>query len=685
MMTSGWFSILLSTMLAWAPPGDAAGGNPVSFKLQDFRGAWHQLDGDAGGKVAVIAFLGTECPLASLYAPKLAELARAYEKKGVAFFGVDSNQQDAPSALSRFAREHDLPFPLLKDVGNELADRLGVERTPEVFVLDAGRVVRYRGRVDDQFSFGVHRPTPTRRDLAAALDELLAGRPVATPRTEPAGCRVGRIAKGGGDASVTYSKQVARILRDRCVACHREGEIAPFSLSTYPQAAGWAGTIDEVVQGGRMPPWHASPEYGSFANEARLSADEKRTIAAWVAAGAPEGDPRDVPEPAHYVEGWRIPAPDLVIPLPREVKIPAGGTMPYQNFMVDLKLKKDVWVRASQVRPGNPSVVHHLVVFVMPPGSRDEPKVDFLAGYAPGMPPRILPEGVARLVPAGSRLMFQVHYTPRGIPQTDRSEIGLVFADPKTIRKEMTAIAAINMDLSIPAGAADYAVEAGHRFNQDTILYSLLPHMHLRGKSFRFEAVYTDGRREILLDVPRYEFEWQNVYVLSRPKLMPEGTVLSCQARYDNSDGNPSNPNPKETVTWGEQTRDEMLVGYVEVALADQDLSLGEPTIQKRDDGRYDVTFRYRPPAGNATVYLAGTFNDWKQTALKMDGPDKSGQFETKLTLDAGTHEYKYVLDGTKWRHDPGNRLQAGYYHNSVLQLGDNPLKRGAGAKAARR
>ena len=174
------------------------GGKPVSFRLQDFRGGWHRLDEAGGGKVVVVAFLGTECPMASLYAPRLAELARSYEKKGVAFFGVDSNQQDAPSALSRFAREHDLPFPLLKDVGNELADRLGVERTPEVFVLDAGRVVRYRGRVDDQYGFGVHRPSPTHRDLAAALDDLLAGRSVATPRTEPVGCRIGRVAKGGG-------------------------------------------------------------------------------------------------------------------------------------------------------------------------------------------------------------------------------------------------------------------------------------------------------------------------------------------------------------------------------------------------------------------------------------------------------------------------------------------------------
>jgi peroxiredoxin/mono/diheme cytochrome c family protein len=675
MPTSGWFSILLMATLAWSPPVLSAEGRPVSFQLQDFRGAWHRLDDVRESKVIVIAFMGTECPLASLYAPRLAELARAYGKKGAVFFGVDSNQQDTPSALARFAREHDLPFPFLKDVGNELADRLGVERTPEVFVLDKERVIRYRGWVDDQFGFGVHRPAPTRHDLVAALDDLLAGRPVATPRTDAVGCRIGRVSKGGGDATVTYAKQVARILRGRCVACHREGEIAPFSLTSYKQAAGWAEMIGEVIQSGRMPPWYASPKYGSFSNEARLSDEEKRTIAAWIAAGAPEGDPHDLPEPLHYVKGWRIPAPDLVISLPRLVNIPAEGTMPYQNFVIDPKLKQDVWVRASQVRPGNPSVVHHLVVFVLPPGSHEsEVKVDFLAGYAPGMPPRVLPEGAARLIPAGSRLMFQVHYTPRGIPQTDRSEIGLVFADPKTIRKELTAVAAINMDLRIPPGAGNFAAEAYHRFDQDTIVYSLLPHMHLRGKSFRFEAVYPDRRREVLLEVPHYEFDWQNVYVLSQPKLMPEGSVLRCLARYDNSEDNPSNPDPKATVTWGEQTRDEMLVGYVEVALADQDLSLSKPATRKLDDGRHEVTFRYQPPAGTKAVYLAGNFNDWKPTALKMDGPDNSGRFKTKLVLGPGTYEYKYVLDGKRWRQDPSNTSHGGgYYRNSVLEVGKTP------------
>jgi peroxiredoxin len=665
------YSVLFAAVLACSPAAHAFEGLPIGFKLQDFRGGWHSLEDIPSSKLVVIAFLRTDCPLAGLYAPKLAELARAYEKKGVAFFGVDPNRLDAPSALARFAKEQELPFPLLKDVGNELAGRLAVERTPEVFVLDHERVVRYRGRVDDQFSFGVHRPAPTKRDLAAALEDLLAGRTVASPRTDAVGCKISHIRASNESSPVNYSNHVARILRDRCVACHREGEIAPFSLANYKEASGWADMIDEVVQGGRMPPWHANPAYGKFSNDCRLTDDDKRTIATWVAAGAPEGDPKDLPEPAHYVAGWRIPAPDLIIPLPKTVKIPADGTMPYQNFMIDPKLKEDVWVRASQVRPGNPSVVHHLVVFAIPPGARgDEQRIDFLAAYAPGMPPRVLPDGVAKIVPAGSKLMFQVHYTPRGTPQTDRSEIGLVFADAKTIRKEMTAVAIINMKLRIPAGDPDYAAIAEHRFGQDTIVYSLLPHMHLRGKSFRFEAVFADGRSEVLLDVPRYEFEWQNVYVLAKPRLMPEGSILRCLARYDNSTGNFSNPDPTITVKWGEQTKDEMLVGYVEVARADQDLSLGGPVSRKLEDGRFEVTFRYRPPAGTKAVYVAGTFNDWKQTALKMDGPDDSGAHQTKLVLEKGTHEYKFVLDGTGWRHDPGNRRQVGYFNNSAIDVG---------------
>jgi peroxiredoxin/mono/diheme cytochrome c family protein len=671
MLAAGAVLLVVGSVVTGAAP--EAREAVADFRLQDARGAWHALGDARESKAVVIAFLGVECPLADQYASRLAEVARAMTPKGVAFFGVDANQQDAPSALARFAKHHDLPFPLLKDVGNELADRLGAERTPEVFVLDGKRVVRYRGRIDDQFALGVHRPTPTRRELSAALEDVLAGRPVSVPRTEAAGCRIGRVRTPEAKSDVTYSKQVARVLRDRCVSCHRPGEIAPFALTTYKQAAGWAETIAEVVADRRMPPWHASPEFGHFANDARLTDAERRLIADWVAAGAPEGDARDLPEPAPDAEGWRIPTPDLVVEMPREFEVPADGSLPYQNFVVDLGLDHDVWVRASQVRPGNPSVVHHVVAFVLPPGERrlTPDNSNILAAYSPGMPPRAFPEGVAKFVPAGARLMLQVHYTPRGTKQTDRSRVGLVFADAKSVRKQETAVMAVNFRLRIPPGAADYAAEATHRFDQDTILYALMPHMHLRGKSFRFEVKYPDGRSETLLDVPRYEFDWQNVYVLSTPKPMPEGTVIRCRGRFDNSADNPSNPDPKATVTFGEQTRDEMLVGYLDVALADQDLALGGPKVKRLGDGRSEVTFRYQLPAGTkaSAVYLAGTFNDWKPDGLKMDGPDADGRYTSRLELKPGLHEYKFVLDGTRWRHDPGNARQAGYFHNSVVEV----------------
>ena len=329
--------------------------------------------------------------------------------------------------------------------------------------------------------------------------------------------------------------------------------------------------------------------------------------------------------------------------------------MPYQHIVVDPKLTRDVWVKASQVRPGNASVLHHLVVYVLPPGAKgiDETGGDFLAAYAPGMPPRILPEGVARKVPAGSKLFFQVHYTPRGTKQVDRSKITLSFADASTVRKELKSGMAMDFRLRIPPGSADYAARAVYRFDQAALLYSLMPHMHLRGKSMRFEAEYPDGRREVLLDVPRYEFDWQNIYVLAEPKPMPEGTLIHCEGHFDNSPANPNNPDPKKLVTFGEQTEDEMLVGYLNFVLRDQDLGLKGPTARPLDDGRFEVTFRYRPEGPIQKVELACKYLGWEKNLRPMTGPDPEGRYSIKVTLPAGDHEYKFVLDGGKYIHDP--------------------------------
>jgi hypothetical protein len=612
-------------------------------------------------------------------------MAREFGPKGVAFLGIDANEQDGITQIAHLAREHHIEFPILKDVGNAVADQLGAQRTPEVFVLDEKRVVRYWGRVDDQYGVGYSRPRLTRRDLAVALEELLAGKPVSQPVGHPEGCFIGRVRRDAGKRDVTYSKQVARILQARCVSCHRTGSIGPFVLTSYKDAAGWAATIREVIEQERMPPWRADPKYGVFANDARLPDREKKLIYEWIDHGCPEGDPKDLPKPISFVEGWRIPKPDLILSMPEPFTVPATGEVPYQYFAVDPGFKKDKWVKASEGQPGNRSVVHHMIVFVQPPGSQPLSETggfggQFLAGGVPGLPPMILDEGDARFIPAGSKLVFQMHYTPNGTEQKDQSRVGLVFAEPKSVVRELKSDMALNFKFQIPPGAHHYPVEAEFRFRQDSLLYSLMPHMHLRGKSFRFEAVYPDQKREILLDVPHYSFDWQNQYVLAKPKLMPEGTVLHCVAHFDNSKDNLSNPNPKETVTWGDQTWQEMMVGYIVSSLAYQDLRPGPPKVKAVAGGDYEVQFQYPAPSATKSVHLAGTFNDWKTDAHKMDGPNGDSAFTTKLKLKAGRYEYKFVLDGHIWKADPANRQQAGFYNNSVVTVGE-PLDQIASGK----
>ncbi len=227
----------------------------------------------------------------------------------------------------------------------------------------------------------------------------------------------------------------------------------------------------------------------------------------------------------------------------------------------------------------------------------------------------------------------------------------------------------MNFRLQIPPGTSDYVSRADFRFSQPSLLLALMPHMHLRGKSMRFVAEYPDGRREVLLDVPRYEFDWQNLYTLDQPKPMPEGTILHTEAHFDNSDENPNNPDPRRAITFGEQTWDEMHVGYLNFALADQDLTLGRPTSKRLPNGQYEVTFHHHPPAPAKSVALVGTFTDWKERPLAMPGPDAQGNYSTTVALDAGSHEYKFLIDGETFRHDPGNPESAGFFHNSLIRL----------------
>jgi peroxiredoxin len=563
-------------LFALTPAAGPLGSKVDRFELRDYRGASFRLaDWDDKAVVAVV-FLGVDCPLARLYGPRLAELSREWSPRRVQFVGVNANANDSASDIARYARTHNVSFPILKDVGNVLADRLGAARTPEVFLLDRERIVRYHGRIDDQYTVGVQRAKVEHRDLVVAIEELLAEKPVSRPETEASGCFISRVNDRAGKGRVTYSRDIAPILQKSCQTCHRPGQISPFTLMSYAEAAGWADTIQEVVAANRMPPWHADPRHGRFANDARLSEKDKKLIDEWVRGGCPEGDAAELPPPAVFPKGWTVPTPDAVISLSEPFKVPAQGIVDYQYIEVDPGFREDRWVKAAEIRPGNRGVVHHVNVFLKPPGVHD-PKLERPEGYpclaaaAPGTPPLQLPDGMAKRVPAGWHLVFVMHYTPNGSEQTDQTSLGLVFEQSRQVKKEVITNLVIDTGLCIPPHAKDHRVELTYPVREDLLLLALFPHMHLRGKSFRYEAEYPNGSSEILLDVPRFDFNWENRYVLAEPKLLPRGTVVHCVAVYDNSADNPLNPDPDATVRHGPQVWDEMFNGYLEVALAGQD------------------------------------------------------------------------------------------------------------------
>jgi peroxiredoxin len=556
----------------------------ADFKAKDFRGNEVSLTDFASSKAVVVAVLGTECPQAKLYAPRLVELAEKMKSQGVTFIGIDANQQDSVSDLAQYAKEHKVEFPLLKDAGNVIADQLGAIRTPEVYLLDSDRVVRYCGRIDDQYGFqegGVafQREAPQRQDLAVAIDEVLAGKPVTLAEAKSQGCHIGRIKQAVADSEVTFTKHIASILNNNCVYCHREKQIAPFSLTNYEDAVGWAEMVREVVNDNRMPPWHADPAHGKFSNDARLSDADKALINKWVDNGAPQGDPKDLPAAPQFAEGWQIPTPDQVIYMPEEgYNVPATGTIEYQRFVVDPGWTEDKWIKAMECKPGNAAIVHHIIVYlvpsgVTPTGQAGRLRTNWLGAFAPGLRPQVLADDMGRFVQKGTKLLFEMHYTPNGKAQNDRSYVGFKFGDPNKIKKEVAVQNAGNFTFKIPPGAANHEVESEFTFRQNTTLLSVSPHMHVRGKDFRYDLIFPDGRKETVLWVPRYDFGWQTTYMLDKPMQLPRGTKMHCVAHFDNSPDNFANPDPAKEVTWGEQTWEEMMFGWFEMALTDQDLT----------------------------------------------------------------------------------------------------------------
>jgi hypothetical protein len=398
----------------------------------------------------------------------------------------------------------------------------------------------------------------------------------------------------GASAAPTFNKEVLPILQKRCQECHRPGEAVPMALIGYQESRPWAKAIKQAVLSKKMPPWFADPNYGHFSNDRSLSQAEIDTLIAWVDAGAPEGNAKDAPAPRQFVEGWSIGKPDLVLEMPNAFDVPSKGVIEYQYVIIPTGLKEDKWIMAAEVRPGDKSVMHHVITSIREPGSKwmvdQEPGIAFvppkgtrggeqlaggLSGYVPGqaLPPGDFPRR-ATLLKAGSDIVLQLHYTTNGKPTTDKTKVGIIFAKEPPSARLMGGNSAA-MRFSIPPGDPDFHVEASSTLQYDCDLVSMMPHAHLRGKAFEYRIVRPDGETETVLKVPKYDFNWQLTYYLAKPMHLTKGTKVQVVAEFDNSVNNPYNPDPTKEVHWGEQTFEEMMMGYFSVVVDPKDAPEG--------------------------------------------------------------------------------------------------------------
>lgn len=402
----------------------------------------------------------------------------------------------------------------------------------------------------------------------------------------------------GPEEIVAFTKDVAPILFEHCVSCHRSGEVAPMSLRTYKEARPWAKAIKAALQKGDMPPWFANPAHGEFKNDPSLSQKEIDTIVRWVDQGARRGRRSDMPQMPDFVKGWQNGVPDYVVELP-EVEVPADGPDIFPNLTIELDVPEDRWVRAVEIRPGNKEVSHHVVVFMNANRGGVGPSFDVLGVWAVGTPPNAYPEGMGRRIRAGQRLLANMHYHPSGKLATDRTRIGLYFGKNE-LKKEVNAVLVGSFTFEVPPGAPNHEVTGTWFVDQDIKVVSFFPHMHLRGKDMRFTATLPSGDQKVLLDVPKYDFDWQLFYYPVDPVSLPKGSRIDILAHYDNSAQNPDNPDPGRSVGFGLESTDEMMFGVFEY-ITDEGVRPRELSSEERvdhivaslpnDDALYKVTF----------------------------------------------------------------------------------------------
>ncbi|HEX4592221.1 MAG TPA: redoxin domain-containing protein [Gemmataceae bacterium] len=554
-----------------AEPVVTIGSRVPNLTFKDIRYLSRSLDDFPRAKAFALVFVDAGCPLAERYLPTLEKIESDYRDKGVVLLAVDGGPADSIPAVAALAVRHDCSFPFVKDFDAVCARALGVTRTPECVVLDADRKLRYRGRIDDQYRLTGGRGAAATHELRDAIDAVLAGKEVTISTTPVDGCPITRES-APDNKQANFAKDVAPIVKARCQECHRPGAVGPFSLLSYEQLKAKADTVADVIADGRMPPWHAAPEF-DFANRRSLTDDERNTLLSWLRSpDHPRGEDRDAPAPLPPAEGWRIGKPDLVISVP-EHKLPASGDVPYQYSLLPTFFLHDTWVQGIEIQADNPRVMHHCNMAFFRPGEKFGAG-NFITGQVPGGEAMTLSDGVAFKIPAGSVLGLQIHFVTTGKPE--RCKVSVGFRYPRTtVDKQIQHLLMVTTRYAIPPFAAAYPLRAARQLPCDAVGVGMFAHMHLRGKDITFQAKYPDGREETLLLVPNFSFNWQQPYRWpAGGKTLPKGTVVECTAHYDNSAFNPFNPDPSATVHDGPQTSDEMMDGFLFFVNATEKLGL---------------------------------------------------------------------------------------------------------------
>lgn len=609
LLASAW---LCSPVLSQSEPSRAMLGEKMpNLTFKDEMGKSHRLYELENKKAIAIVFLSFECPVSNSYMAPLNEMAEEFGKFGVTIWGLTTNEDDTPAQIAKSAKPFNLVFPVFKDERLKAADALKADFTPEVFVLDGNFVLRYRGRIDNMYSERLKKhASVTEHNLRQTLAELVTGRPVSGPVTQAVGCRIYREKKEVAKvADVTYHRDVQPILQKHCQECHRPGEVGPISLMTFKQAVTWAQDIKDYTQRREMPPWKVSEGF-TFHNERRMTDKEIKTLADWADGGTPAGDPNHAPPPRKFTSGWQLGTPDLILSPSDDFVLGPSGKDVFRCFVMPTNLEEDTYVSAVEMRPGNPQVVHHLLLFIDAAGQgralektaqekqKTDPIIDEhtklpskydlgpgytrtmgvgfipragMMGWAPGIQPRYMPEGVGFLVPKKADIVMQIHYHRNGRVEKDRTQIGLYFAKKKIDHPYQAGTVAggsgsgpFRLFFSIPPDDENYKLDGDGYAVKDFTMLTVTPHMHLLGKSISITMTPPDGKEQMLLAIKKWDYNWQEMYFLKEPVQVKAGTKFHVDAYYDNSIKNPMNPfNPPRRVTLGEQTTNEMCFVFI--------------------------------------------------------------------------------------------------------------------------